>query len=386
MISARLSIRFLVGFSVAAAVAHAVALHQGEDSDLALRLDRIEARREALKHRIASLEERLGDTGLKIDSDGRIAGSRQPTLMAEDGTFEPRPVVDRMRYLERKADASVNWVKDPQFWRDVEYTCKSLVHPGDSDHALCMDGFRGRTWQVEGGSPPYGDRKCVVYDLGIREEPEFGVTLMEEYNCSIRAYDPSPTSVKWWTSKEPTPLVQKLRKAGPEKYKFHAIGAGGTDGPFVLNEYNWQQVSIFRGEDDQTARPAGTPDIAPKEFTLDGQTLSTMMKDNGDTYIDILKLDVEGSEYMYLQDILDRQGCPPVGQLALEWHHFSSDERYGAPGEINAIHSLLKACGYKVIYNRDHFRTSADFIQGARTIPPMRYNLITYSKGSSIGL
>ena len=44
-----------------------------------------------------------------------------------------------------------------------------------------------------------------------------------------------------------------------------------------------------------------------------------------------MKMDVEGSEYLILQDAFDRMGCPPIDQLAIEFHHFSdaSETGYG---------------------------------------------------------
>merc|ERR1711971_780055 len=102
--------------------------------------------------------------------------------------------------------------------------------------------------------------------------------------------------------------------------------ASGHDGPIELFEYNWGQVSIYRAENDVSSeggREKGQPDVAPKLFKLDAKTFVTMMKDHGDSYADVVKVDIEGSEYSFMQDIFDRMGCPPIGQITLEYHHFS---------------------------------------------------------------
>merc|ERR1719277_2737607 len=70
----------------------------------------------------------------------------------------------------------------------------------------------------------------------------------ERQGCAVRAYDPSTTTAKWWDSQE----AKKLRAAGEDRYKLHKIAAGGQDGPLELFEYNWQQVSIVKEEDDLT--------------------------------------------------------------------------------------------------------------------------------------
>ena len=53
------------------------------------------------------------------------------------------------------------------------------------------------------------------------------------------------------------------------------------------------------------------------------------MAELGHAYIDILKLDVEGSEYGFLEAALDQFDCPPVEQMNIEWHHVVFDKRYG---------------------------------------------------------
>merc|ERR1719281_1038473 len=81
-------------------------------------------------------------------------------------------------------------------------------------------------------------------------------------------------------------------------------------------------------------------------------------------------------------------GCPPVGQFALEWHAFSNDPRYGSPPEINTLHNMLTACGYKMFFNHEHWRNEAGVATDEnghastsnRKLPPMRYALASYCK------
>lgn len=93
-----------------------------------------------------------------------------------------------------------------------------------------------------------------------------------------------------------------------------------------------------------------------KRFKLPVKTLPTIIRQLGHQgrTIDILKVDVEGSEYAFLENLLDSSGgCPSfINQVTLEWHHFSWDARYGegsAPS-INAIATLLHTCGLQNIW------------------------------------
>lgn len=141
-------------------------------------------------------------------------------------------------------------------------------------------------------------------------------------------------------------------------YHFHPYGAGGSDGTVTLQEYNWGQVSILRMPDYTVNCKNKTDKCAlehhdSKEFKLPVKTLPTIMKELGHKGrdIDILKIDVEGSEYSFLENLLDSTaGCPSyINQLSLEWHHFDLDTRYGegSSPSINTIVTLLHACGLK---------------------------------------
>merc|ERR1719428_1681459 len=101
-------------------------------------------------------------------------------------------------------------------------------------------------------------------------------------------------------------------------YMFNRYGAGGRDGMMTLFEYDWNQVSIVK------APPVYDP-VSNKvqqwkrrgRYKLPAKTLPTILKEKGDTFVDVLKLDVEGSEYVFLQDTFDSLGCPPAKQIIL---------------------------------------------------------------------
>jgi hypothetical protein len=57
---------------------------------------------------------------------------------------------------------------------------------------------------------------------------------------------------------------------------------------------------------------------------------------------------VEGSEYMFLERMIDDLTCRRVDQLTLEWHHYDHDSRYGFASlpQINVLVALLRdRCG-----------------------------------------
>ncbi|KAG5183432.1 methyltransferase domain-containing protein [Tribonema minus] len=246
----------------------------------------------------------------------------------------------RLRLLELKVASATGWLKDPFVGFDPKYrdTCKNLSNlseygcaegkdkcGGGYDHAICLDDW----------SPGQGN--CLVYDFGIRENPEFGEVMARTFNCEVHAFDPSPITLKWF----PTSEVAKL-----PNYHFHPYGVAGTDGIIQLHEYDWGQVSIVRDI---------YPPKQPKDFfNLPVKTLGTIMQELGHEgrEIDMLKIDVEGSEFSVLEDALDSLGCLPAKQVTLEWHHYAFDPRYGGGSSpsVNTIVNIMHACGLKMFW------------------------------------
>ena len=131
-----------------------------------------------------------------VDGHGGAPATAAGWLMDESNVRLPRdangealPIADRLRLLELKVGGFTNWAKDPWFgqrvsargeagckaWSDLEvYGCspKKQTCPGLYSHAVCLDRLPAPV--------PYNQTAplrpdCVVYDFGIRKNPEFGL-------------------------------------------------------------------------------------------------------------------------------------------------------------------------------------------------------------------
>ncbi|RXW16857.1 hypothetical protein EST38_g8995 [Candolleomyces aberdarensis] len=124
---------------------------------------------------------------------------------------------------------------------------------------------------------------CVVYSFGINYESSFEAEILKNtQNCEIWGYD---FSVKSFGPEIPASLVHRTH--------FKAFGLGGED---------------KHGPNDD-----------PPMYTIE-----SLMRMNGHTHIDILKIDIEGFEFATLTTLLKpyvNSGAPlPFGQLQLEIH------------------------------------------------------------------
>lgn len=275
----------------------------------------------------------------------------------------------RLAHLERKVNGGLNWLKNPHFHDTNTYRCKNRTNfspdgqgHGFYDHWVCLDNIDLK-------------KGCVVYDFGIRQQPHFGEALARDFGCEVHAFDPSPITLSWIT----TAPVSKL-----PNYHFHPWGGGGVDGKTSLYEYwDWDQISIIKMPtqllneytDDGKGRDKVNWSPAQKELQITVKTIPTIMKELGHDFVDILKVDVEGSEFLMFQDLFDQTDCPPVDQVTMEWHHFDLDMRYGSSPHVNSIVSMLHECGLHQFEHSDPYLR-----EDANSKHQFRYSESSYCK------
>ncbi|KAG8937300.1 hypothetical protein FRC02_000070 [Tulasnella sp. 418] len=124
---------------------------------------------------------------------------------------------------------------------------------------------------------------CVVYSVGINGESSFEAEILQTSKCEVWGYDFS------------------VDKFGPEIENDPELKPRAHFFPYMLT-----------GFDDHKAK---TP----------MWTLPSLMKQNGHDFIDILKIDIEGSEFQVLADLVEtyKDRPLPFGQLQLEIHAWS---------------------------------------------------------------
>jgi len=155
--------------------------------------------------------------------------------------------------------------------------------------------------------------KCVVYSFGINGESSFEAALLERApGCEVWGYDFSVNSF------------------GPEIETSYALKARSHFRPFALGGKN-----------------AHGPEDDPKYYTLDA-----LMKLNGHDFIDVLKIDIEGSEFSTLTTFLaankpedsHSRTVLPIGQLQLEVHAWDDFAKFDF---FHGWWSALEAAGLR---------------------------------------
>ena len=156
---------------------------------------------------------------------------------------------------------------------------------------------------------------CVVYSFGSNGDTSFEEAILNRTTCAVFTFDPTLA-----------PAVQAKVEAVPG-INFQAVGLGAVDGDAVIGGRS-----------------------------LPVRTLATLMQQHGHTWVDLLKIDVEGAEWEALESLAGLAGgggegrtIPflPIGQAQVEFH-----VGWGGHGPQEAVNLLeaLDDAGMRVFH------------------------------------
>jgi FkbM family methyltransferase len=196
-----------------------------------------------------------------------------------------------------------------------------------------LDRYDARPLQL-GNWPLIGERidaRSVIYSFGVGDNVSWDLAMIERFGVTIHAFDPTPQCVAW-----------VARQQLPPQFHFHDVGISDRDG--TLDFYPPRKSGGMHYSQESRHR-AGN---APQPISGKVERLATIMRRLGHERIDVLKLDVEGSEFDAIPDVLSSD--VPIGQLLVEIHyHFPS--RSFAAGL--ALMRQIKEAGMECFYISD---------------------------------
>ncbi len=153
----------------------------------------------------------------------------------------------------------------------------------------------GCSWTI---CPTGLTNESVVYTGGVGNDVSFETELVGRYGCRIVLCDPSPTGAR----------TMALPQNRIPQFTFVQAALANRHGKIQL-------AAPLNPEGDWWLTQS--PGVPATEFPC--IDLRTLMLQNGHDHIDLLKLDIEGSEYAVIDDLLARRLS--VTQLCVEFHH-----------------------------------------------------------------
>ena len=168
----------------------------------------------------------------------------------------------------------------------------------------------------------------VCYCAGVGKGMSFELELAKIAPQPVLVFDPSPTGIA---------TVEKLDKSDTANLRFFPVGLAADAGIV--------QFSLPKdpGEGSYSIVREGI-----ERVSFECWDLPTIMSRNGDSAIDLLKMDIEGFEYDIIDRFLDQR--VPVRQLLVEFHPWLR------PGRTWKTIVRLHRAGYRIIHKHrgDH--------------------------------
>lgn len=200
-------------------------------------------------------------------------------------------------------------VQGQDLWLPVQTECSTVSLGNDgAQWAVCLDGL---------------SENSVVYSIGVGEDISFDLELIARCGMRIHAFDPTPRSIRWLE-------LQQL----PDKFIFHDYGVADYDGISAF----FPPADPLHVSYSAISRPSRGPKIHAAVYRI-----ATIMQTLGHDHIDLLKMDIEGSEYRVLENLMTSR--MPVGQILVEFHHRWPE--IGIQRTRNMIQDL-NAAGYDI--------------------------------------
>ncbi len=148
------------------------------------------------------------------------------------------------------------------------------------------------------------DEDSIVYSLGVGEDADFDLSLIDRFGLTVHAFDPTPSTVDWVAG-------HNL----PDRFRFHPWAVAAADG--VVRLYPRARRDGSRSQVMYTMVAEGGSRDGAVEVAA--YSLGSITRRLGHARVDLLKMDIEGAEYEVLDTLLDSAVKPR--QLLVEFHH-----------------------------------------------------------------
>mmetsp|Transcript_61414 Transcript_61414/g.150312 ORF Transcript_61414/g.150312 Transcript_61414/m.150312 type:complete len:358 (-) Transcript_61414:2608-3681(-) len=201
-------------------------------------------------------------------------------------------------------------------------------------------------WKVDTICLSNKSKDLIVYGVGAGEDISWDVGLVEKFNANVFIFDPTEKSLRYTA-----PIIEQYSKSHPNKLSHTAEGMSDHQGTLTFAmPANPDHVSMRKTD-------LATSDMMKKTVNIPVNTLQNWMSKNNHEYLDILKIDIEGSEYDVLESLLAADHLP-FTQLLVEYHDRFLDDK----SRHSKLISLLKQSGFVELWS-DHGGQEAGYIK-----------------------
>lgn len=193
----------------------------------------------------------------------------------------------------------------------------------------------------------------TVYLVGAGEDVSFDAAVAGKYGCAVQIVDPTPRAVAHVQQ-----LQNSIRAGADMPLSNTPSGKYPSYPPEMADLLHMHPIGLW--SETTTLRffkPENEAHISHSLVNLQKTEqfievpvcrLSELMRTNGHTHIDLLKIDIEGAEYTVLKTVLEDK--IPVNVLCIEYDESHANHLDGGYiGRIEASLQSLVQAGFRVV-------------------------------------
>jgi len=193
--------------------------------------------------------------------------------------------------------------------------------------------------------------ESVVYSFGAGEDISVETAIVNKFNCKVYIFDPTPKSILHFKSLIENTLKGEVTLIG-DSQQHYSLNKSNMDllqyYPYAL----WNEDTMVRFYEpiNKNHVSHSITNIQASETYIDvvAKQLKSIIDEIGNDKIDLLKLDIEGAEYMVLDNILDQNIS--IKAIYLEFHHSAELNYKQNQLRIQKYIDQLFEKGYKVLH------------------------------------
>jgi len=201
------------------------------------------------------------------------------------------------------------------------------------------------------------NQNSIVYSGGVGEDMSFDLKLLEKYNCNIFLIDPTQRAIKHYDeikqfynnnspnfsgNIQPDYLLNLYTCTKPDLSKFTYINKGLYNKPAKLKFYK-------QTNSDYVSQSLVANMFGNEYDEVEVDSIKNIMNEYNHTHIDLLKLDIEGSEIEVLNQMLDDKIYPKYLCIEFDLLLKNKDPTQTTQKLVNR----LQENNYKILENKN---------------------------------
>jgi FkbM family methyltransferase len=200
------------------------------------------------------------------------------------------------------------------------------------------------------------DSNSIVYSGGVGEDMSFDLKLEDKYKCKIFLIDPTQRAIKHYEEVKQMFKTKTIALSGniQNDYLKNIIGLNPN-----FENFNYINKGLYREKTKLKFYKQTNPDYVSQSLVLnmfgneydkvEVDSIKNIMKEHNHTKIDLLKLDIEGSEIDVLNQMLDDEIYPTY--LCIEFDLLLKNKD---PNKLTEkIANRLQSNNYKILENKN---------------------------------